>query len=64
MSKRHRFTADELRRFALAKQRLQTSNRDLPDEKRLSSDQIERFVRESVKSGHVNEEGYITLGEK
>ena len=64
MSRRH-FTADQLRRFALAKKRLQDSNRDLPDNRRLSSDQIERFVRKSVRSGHVNKEGYIvTLGEK
>jgi hypothetical protein len=61
---RNKFTADELRRFALAKRRLQDSNKDLPDERRLSSDQIEKFVRESVKSGNVNEHGYIVLGEK
>lgn len=61
---RNKFTADQLRRFALAKRRLQDSNKDLPDERRLSADQIEKFVRESVKSGNVNEHGYIVLGEK
>ena len=61
---RNKFTADQLRRFALAKRRLQDSNKDLPDERRLSADQIEKFVRDSVKSGNVNEHGYIVLGEK
>ena len=64
MAKR-KYTAEELRRFALAKKRLQVDNRDLPENRRLSDDQIEKFVRHSVRSGNVNESGYIVnLGEK
>ena len=54
-----RFTAEDLRRFALAKRRISKENESRREEARLSVDQIDRLVRKEVESGNVNEHGYI-----
>jgi hypothetical protein len=59
-----RLSAEQLRRFALAKRRLGKDNSSLPPERQLSADQIEKFVRHELDSGNVNEFGYIVkIGE-
>ena len=54
-----RLTAEDLRRFALARRRLSEENASRSRERRLSADQIDRLVRRELKSGHVNEYGFI-----
>ena len=52
-------SAEELKRFALLKRRLQEENENRSPKEKLSKDQIDRRARESVKMGYVNEHGYI-----
>ena len=52
-------TAENLKRFALLKRKMEEENKGKGEEERLSSDQIDRKARDSVKMGNVNEYGYI-----
>jgi|TARA_Y100000289_G_C3831081_1_gene103628 hypothetical protein len=56
-------TAEELKRFALLRKRMQNENRNKSPKEQMSFDQIDRKARESVKMGDVNEHGYV-VGEK
>ena len=58
-----KMTAEELKRFALLRKRMQDENKNKSPKEQLSFDQIDRKARESVKMGDVNEYGYI-VGEK
>ena len=58
-----KMTAEELKRFALLRKRMQDENKNKSPKEQLSFDQIDRKARESVKMGNVNEYGYI-VGEK
>ena len=52
-------TSEELKRFALLKIRLQRENVGRSDRERLTREQIEEKARRAVRSGRVNDAGYI-----
>jgi hypothetical protein len=54
-----KMTSDQLKRFALLKSRRMKANLELPEEKRLTREQIEDYTREDVKNGKVNHHGYV-----
>jgi len=56
-------TPEELKRFALLRKKMKIENQNRSPKEKLSSDQIDRKARESVKMGNVNEYGYI-VGEE
>ena len=58
-----RMTAEELKRFALLKKKMQVDNKNKSPKEQLSKDQIDRRARESVKMGYVNEHGYVVGAE-
>jgi len=58
-----RMTPEELKRFALLRKKMKIENQNRSPKEKLSSDQIDRKARESVKMGNVNEYGYI-VGEE
>jgi len=53
---------DKLKKFGKLKIRLLSENAVLPEERRRTREQIERIAREAVRSGSVNESGYIVEG--
>jgi len=58
MPKKTMSSAD-LKRYALLRRKLLRNNNELPTEKRLTDDQIERSAREAVKMGIVNDAGNV-----
>tara|TARA_R110002020_G_scaffold57022_4_gene157209 strand:+ start:406 stop:618 length:213 start_codon:yes stop_codon:yes gene_type:complete len=56
---RRGMSAENLKRFALLKRRMQEENEKKSPKEKLSKDQIDRRARESVKMGYVNEHGYV-----
>tara|TARA_A100001391_G_scaffold197444_1_gene177573 strand:- start:511 stop:699 length:189 start_codon:yes stop_codon:yes gene_type:complete len=52
-------SSDDLRRFALLKNRRMQANLELPEEKRLTKQQIEDYTRQDVKNGRVNSHGFV-----
>lgn len=59
MPKRKKLSTDDLRRFALLKNRRMRANSELPAEKQLTREQIEDYTRQDVKNGKVNQEGFF-----
>ena len=52
-------SSDDLRRFALLKNRRMRANLELPEEKRLTKEQIEDYTRQDIKNGRVNLHGFV-----
>ena len=57
--KRRQKTQEQLRRYALLRQKLLKENQNKSDQLKMSLDQIEQMAREAVRMGHVNEHGNI-----
>ena len=54
-----RMTSDQLMRFAILKSRRMRANLELPEEKRLTREQIEDYTRDDIKNGRVNQHGFV-----